>query len=156
MRPLSLTPQDDLKPPKAMYTQPVADIICKRLAEGESLRSICRDPGMPDHSTVLEWVRNSPEFANQYARARDVGDEAEFERLEELADEAPERTATGAVDTGWVAWQKNRVDTRKWTLARKRPKKYGDKGAIELTGPNGGPVQVTNIAIELVRPPETE
>lgn len=58
----------------------------------------------------------------------------EFERLEELADEQPERDDKGRVDPGWVAWQRGRVDVRKWTLARKRPKKYGDKLDLNHSG----------------------
>ena len=115
-----------------MFSQEVADAICERLSKGESLRSICSEDGMPSHSQVLSWAREMPAFANQYARAREDGDDFEFEGLAELADEAPSTDAAGKVDPGWVAWQKNRIDTRKWGLARKRPKKYGDK--IELGG----------------------
>ena len=117
-----------------MFNQETADLICERLAHGESLRGICSADGMPDHSTVLKWAREREAFGNQYARAREDGDDYEFEGLEVLADEKPERTPSGAVDTGWVAWQKNRVDVRKWTLARKRPKKYGDKLDLNHTG----------------------
>jgi hypothetical protein len=118
------------------YSQTVADEICARLAKGQSLRGICTDKEMPSPSTVMDWLRENADFAAQYARAREVGDDMEFERLEELADAEPERDSeTGRVDPGWVAWQKNRVDVRKWTLARKRPRKYGDK--LELGGDVG-------------------
>lgn len=119
-----------------MFSQETADTICARLSEGESLRAICRDIGI-SHSTVLDLVREDEAFRNQYARARETGDEAEFEGLCDLADEAPERGPTGAVDPGWVKWQQNRIDTRKWTLARKRPKKYGDKIQTEMSGSVG-------------------
>jgi hypothetical protein len=123
------------------YDQATADEICRRLAEGESLRSICRDPEMPAHSTVLDWALADTNFADQYARAREKGDEAEFEQLTELADASPERGPDGKVDGGWVAWQKNRIDTRKWSLARKRPKKYGDK--LELAGDAKNPLMIS-------------
>jgi hypothetical protein len=35
------------------------------------------------------------------------------------------------VDAGWVAWQRNRVDTRKWLLSKLQPKKYGDKTTVD-------------------------
>jgi hypothetical protein len=124
-----------------MYSQELADRICARLAEGESLRSICRDMGF-SHSLVLLWAREKPEFANQYARAREIGDDAEFESLTDMAAEPPERTATGSVDPGWVSWQKNRIDVHKWSLARKRPKKYGDKVEQTVQGPDGAPVSM--------------
>lgn len=117
-----------------MFNQVTANAICERLARGESLRGICADAHMPDHSTVLKWAREREDFGNQYARAREDGDDYEFEGLEVLADEAPQLTQSGSVDAGWVAWQKNRIDVRKWTLARKRPKKYGDKMDLNHSG----------------------
>ncbi|WP_431196787.1 hypothetical protein [Pseudomonas aeruginosa] len=38
------------------YTPEIAQAICMRIAEGESLRMICRDDSMPDKSTVLRWI----------------------------------------------------------------------------------------------------
>lgn len=114
-----------------MFTQERADAICARISEGESLRSVCRDIGI-SHSLVLKWARDNLAFRDQYARAREDGAEADFDGLQELADEQPERTASGSVDAGWVSWQKNRIDTRKWSLAKKLPKKYGDK--LDLNG----------------------
>ena len=137
------------------FNQATADLICERLAGGESLRSICRDDGMPAHPTVLLWARENPEFADQYARAREIGDDHEFEGLQDLADEEPERGPTGAVDSGWVAWQKNRIDVRKWSLARKRPKKYGDKIETTVQGQDGGPVKM-EATIRFVKPEPRE
>lgn len=34
------------------FTQEIADEICRRLAMGESLRSICRDEGFPTEAAV--------------------------------------------------------------------------------------------------------
>lgn len=112
------------------YSQETADLICAQLAEGKSLRSICSQPGMPSHSAFLVWVRERPELAHHYARAREIGDEIEFERLEELIDEPPPNDANGKTDAAWVTWQRNRIDVRKWSLAKKQPKKYGDKLAL--------------------------
>jgi hypothetical protein len=33
------------------------------------------------------------------------------------------------------------VDSLKWHLCKLAPKKYGDKVAAELSGPDGGPIQ---------------
>ncbi len=38
------------------YTPELAAKICRRLAKGETLRAICRDPAMPDKATVLRWL----------------------------------------------------------------------------------------------------
>lgn len=134
------------------YRPELADAICQRLAEGESLRSICRGEDMPPESTVRLWVVDDREgFAAQYARARDVA-------LDCMADEVLEISDDGTND--WMArngegYQLNgehvqrsrlRVDSRKWYLSKLAPKRYGDKMALEHGGVDGQP-----LAIQIVR-----
>ena len=134
------------------YTPEIAATICERLAAGESLRAICRDDGMPDRSTVAKWVIDDVEgFSSQYTRARDVG-------LDVLAEEALEISDTPVLgeeteDDGekvkvkrgdMLGHRRLQVDTRKWYLSKLAPKKYGERTAMELTGADGGPVQITD------------
>ncbi len=58
----------------SLYTEPLAAKICRRLAEGETLRSVCRDKAMPDKATVLRWLgdKTKADFRDQYAHARDM------------------------------------------------------------------------------------
>jgi len=56
------------------YTDVLADLICDRIADGESLRAICNDDAMPDRRTVLRWLAD-PEhttFATKHAHAREM------------------------------------------------------------------------------------
>ena len=60
----TLSPQ---KPPPGLYRSTydpeVGAAICRRLAAGESLRSICRrEPSMPTGKTVWNWARAHLEF----------------------------------------------------------------------------------------------
>ena len=110
-----------------------AKAVCELVAEGKSLRESCASLGF-SHSTFLDWCKESQELADQYAHARDIGSDAEFERLQELVDLQPERGPAGGVDAGWVAWKRLQVDTKKWALSKKAPRKYGDKVAHEHTG----------------------
>lgn len=123
------------------FTQKIADEVCRRLAEGESLREISRSEGMPPESTVRRWfVSDVNGFAAQYARARDAQAEFWADQLLDVADDGSndwmERN-----DPDNPGWQANgeailrsrlRVDTRKWLLSKVLPKKYGDK--LEVTG----------------------
>lgn len=112
------------------YSQEVADKICRGLASGSgSLRAICSQVGI-SHCAFLDWVRESPELANQYAHAREIGRGLRFERLTEVAASEPERDEKGRIDPGWVAWKRMFIDTEKWSLAREDAKKYGDKLAV--------------------------
>ncbi len=111
-----------------------ADSICALLAEGKtSLRSACAELGVK-HPTFLLWASEDPALADQYARAREAGTDSDFEALGELADETPERGPAGTVDPGWVAWKRLQVDTKKWELAKRAPKKYGDKIDLNHSG----------------------
>lgn len=100
------------------YNQQLAQEICERLVNGESLRAIARDPAMPDKVTLLRWLNKYEEFRTQYIYARDLQAEGDFDEIEEMA-------ATATPETVQVV--KLQVDTRKWVLARKAPKKYGDR-----------------------------
>jgi hypothetical protein len=124
--------------PHSLYTAELAEAICDRLQDGKSLSESARELNLKE-STVRTWVMDNPEFAAKYARAREIGDDVEFERLSELASQPPEKTPQGFVDSGWVQWKRNQIDTFKWQLARKRPRKYGDKMAH--VGEDDGPIQ---------------
>lgn len=116
--------------PTAM-TQDVRKEICIRLADGESLRRICEDPGMPSRETVRKALRDDPEFVVQYARARE-------EQAETYADETIEIADT----EGDPQRARVRIDARKWAASKLAPKKYGDRVAHEVSGPDGGPIEV--------------
>jgi len=121
----------------AMEIEPeMATRICEELALGDkSLRQIAREEGI-SHSLILKWAAKDESFRDQYRVAREIGDDAEFERLIDEATEPPLMTERG-VDSGWVSWKKNQIDTMKWILARKRPKKYGERIEQEHTGSLG-------------------
>jgi len=140
------------------FTQAKADAICARLADGESLRSICRDESMPGTTAVCTWLAKYPEFAAQYARARELQADALFDEILDVADDGRNDWMERLGDDGEAAgWQANgdaiqrsklRVDARKWMAARLAPKKYGDKQALEVSGKDGAPlIPVINVRI---------
>ena len=114
--------------------------VCELLEDGLSLLETCRRLGIP-YATVHNWAYLHPDFKEKYARAREIGDDIEFERLTELAMQEPPKAGKG-MDTAWVNWKRLQIDTAKWMLARKRPKKYGEKVQQEISGPEGGPVAI--------------
>lgn len=126
-----------------MFDQLKANVICARLAEGESLRSVCRDDGMPSEAAVRAWALDDvADFAAQYARARELGYEAQAERIIELSDECRigkkvTRKANGDVEEiegDMVERSRLQIDARKWILAKMLPKKYGDKLDLNHSG----------------------
>ena len=140
------SPKKNLGGAPSTYSEHIANVICIRIAEGESLRKILRDDGMPAQSTVYEWLLRHPEFAEQYTRAREEQADSLADEIIDIADEQPEIVAvvdkkTGALiehklDGAFLQWQKNRIEARKWTAMKLKPKKYGDRMAVE--GVEGG------------------
>ncbi len=115
------------------YSNALADRICKRIAEeGKTLREVAANEGI-SASLIIWWTHRHPEFAKQYARAVDLRTENDFEGLVELAFSEPERNEKG-IDMAWVQMNRLRVDTVKWALSKRNPKKYGEKLQQELTG----------------------
>lgn len=129
------------------YTPEIAADICERLADGDSLRQICRDLGI-GVPTVFRWLEASEEFRNQYARARDVQADVFADEISRIADDGSndwmERNAKD--NPGWVANGEHlqrsrlRVDTRKWIASKLKPKRYGER--LELAGDDKAPLIV--------------
>lgn len=118
------------------FTQELADIICERLASGESLRAICRDDGFPDRVTVIRWKNTLPDFRNQYARARDDQADLYADDIVDISDDGSNdwmerKLRNGDVETvldhEHVTRSRLRVDSRKWMLSKLKPGTYGDK-----------------------------
>jgi len=98
-------------------------------------------------STVFKWLREKPEFSQQYARAKEESADALFEELLEIADDGTndwmERQNAEGENIGWqlngehVQRSRLRLDTRKWALSKLKPKKYGDRIHTEHSGTIG-------------------
>lgn len=122
------------------YTQEMADHICALLAEGKSLRAVCREPGMPSPSTVLGWAEDpESEFGKQYAGARARGYQLLADDILEISDDSSgdvivDDEGNERTDAERVARSRLRVDSRKWMLSKMLPKVYGDKLTTEVTG----------------------
>ena len=132
-----------------IFTQHIANIICTRIAEGESLREIVKTDGMPDRTTVYDWLLKNEAFANQYTRAREEQADTLADEILAISDEAPEvdyikdkhgNVIDIKIDSGYVAYQRQRIDARKWVAAKLKPKKYSEN--IKLSGDAENPVEV--------------
>jgi hypothetical protein len=123
------------------YTDELGREICERLAQVGSLRRVCRDEDMPHDWTVRKWLVDNEDFAAAYTRAKEAGIDALIDETLDLADEPAPSTAQGSTDSGHVAWNKVRIETRRWLAERMMPKRYGVRSATEITGADGGPVK---------------
>ena len=108
------------------YTEAKAAEICRRMVEGESLRTICKAPGMPTFVTVFNWRRAHPEFLEQYAREREDQADALAEEMLDVA-----RSALRAKSSEEAQGYRLLVDTLKWRASKMKPRSYGDKLLME-------------------------
>jgi hypothetical protein len=126
-----------------IFNKKLAKKICELRAKGNSLRKICKPEDMPNRYTVRLWLLDSKKigFFDQYARACEVDADNIFDELIELADKCK--------DPAHAQVLRLRIDTRKWVLSKRLPKKYGDKLRKEVSGPDGGPIPTVNANLEI-------
>lgn len=124
------------------FTTELAETICERIADGESLRSICKSDNMPAQSTVFKWLGANATFAEQYARARELQADALFDEILAIADTPMIGEKTKVKDDGgieittgdMIEHRRLQVDSRKWMASKLLPKKYGDKLDLNVSG----------------------
>lgn len=101
---------------RVRLTGRLLDEICRRLADGEFLTAICRDPHMPVRRTVHLRVRKDEAFRARYAEARALQVEHLFEQIVTIADEDDN-----------PARARLRIEARKWLVVKLDPHRFGEK-----------------------------
>jgi len=113
---------------------------------------------MPARQTVLDWLHAEPEFAAQYARAREAQADLMGEEILDIADDSRndsfvDEDGQTHVNFDHIQRSRLRVDARKWLMGKMAPKKYGDK--LLHAGADGeGPLVVRVISFADKRPAE--
>lgn len=129
------------------YSLELAAKICERLADGESLKSICAEDAMPSKSSVYLWLSKEQAFLDMYTRAREDQADTLADEIVEIADDSSRDTITkenhdgttyDVANTEWINRSRLRVDARKWVAAKLKPKKYGD--SMKLSGDKEEPI----------------
>jgi hypothetical protein len=101
----------------SLYSEELAERICDRLMDGESLRTICLDDDMPSARTVHKWLLNDlGTLVQQYTRARTVQAHLNFEEAREIVETDPDPVRA-----------RLRFDQRRWAAGKLLPKVYGER-----------------------------
>lgn len=141
-----LTPIDD----------DVVAVMLERLANGESLKAMCLEKGMPRVKLFYHWLRKYPEFAKAYELAKEECADNFAEEMITIADDKSEDWITVIDENGnekmvfnkeHVHRSRLRIDTRKFLAMKLKPKRYGDK--IIHSGDNDAPIK-HSIKVEFV------
>jgi hypothetical protein len=114
--------QLEYQPPKpkggrpSKYTEELADRIMQYLLDGEGIRFIEQQPGMPSGVTIMRWVRDNEPFRRLYEEVRQLQLDLMAQDILEIADNAGLN----------VPGARLRTDVRKWLLSKLVRHTYGD------------------------------
>jgi transposase-like protein len=106
------------------YNKLHAEMICDRVAMGESISKICEEKNMPSYTTLMKWAREHEEFAIMYQQAKEERADSYFSKVLEEADLAD------GVTKEFIASHKLRSDTYKWAAQVSKPREYGNKSVV--------------------------
>lgn len=105
------------------YSEILSEDICERIAIGKSLVDICRQLDI-SYSQVMVWLSKYPDFAERYARAREI-------QADWYADEILSVIDNAKSDRNEIERAKIKIEALKWIASKLKPKRYGDK--LDLT-----------------------
>lgn len=126
------------RPPKADLDDPaVVEKLCDLVASGQSIQDVCKRPDFPSESTIYLRMAKDDDFRRRIAQAREAQQEREADMMVVMADKATPQN-----------WQvaRLRIWARQWRAAKLAPKKYGDRQAVEHSGPGGGPIETRDVS----------
>ena len=124
------------------YSDDIAERMCLRISEGETLSAVCSDPAMPARTTAYQWMDKEASFAHRYARARERQADAHADEILS-ASTLPDDCTSQQINAARL-----RVDALKWTAAKLRPSAYGDKLLQTLTDVKGEELAFTVIFVQ--------
>jgi hypothetical protein len=130
-------------------TQAIEDEILIRLANAQSLASICRLEHMPDAATVIRWTIEDSSFCIAYNRARASQADLLFDSALDISDDESkdlivQEDGNVTANPSAVARAKLRIETR-MRMAGKISQKYADKPFIG----EGATVTVNNNTLSI-------
>lgn len=104
--------------------------VCARIEQGAMTASAAEAEGVTDR-TIRNWVQEDEAARFRYTRARELAADA-------LAEQAVGIATTGVGPDGvtYEDAQERRLayDALRWLAGKRRPKEYGDKQSIEVSG----------------------
>jgi hypothetical protein len=100
---------------------------------------ICKGEEMPSRASVYRWFDARPDFEARCARAREGMADFLVDEIQTLADETTEENVNS---------MKVKISTKQWRAMKMAPRIYGDRSRTELTGADGGPIQIKATTID--------
>jgi hypothetical protein len=121
------------------YFQPVYEWdklwpeILREIGNGSSLTKAINKPGYPTYDSVQKNMRANPEIRRLYDEAVETRADYLAESLIDISEEQIPEGLDGPQLSAWINQMKIRIDTRKWTAAKLRPKQWGERMDVNVT-----------------------
>lgn len=131
------------------YSEELAARILHCIADGQSLREICREDWAPHWSTIYAWIEEKPFFSDAFARARVMQSHMFADRALAAPEEALESIQGDKSDSARVNAHRIKYEAYKWRAgvqnAEYRDKVQGGSGSvgvsISITGLEKEPIE---------------
>lgn len=103
------------------YDSYVAAHILERLANGETLKAIFKNPLLPNISVIYRWQREQPDFYRAWQVARAQGADMIADEIVDIADNATDSSKA-----------RNQIEARKWLAGVLNPR-YSPRVDVNIT-----------------------
>jgi hypothetical protein len=120
-----------LKQKSKVKLEDVRQELLVRVAEGESVFTVCHDEHMPARATMYRWIREDSQFKQEYEAALEQRADKYVEMIADLSEHMQMRAKMGASNEEMTAL-KTHINSLQWIAAKLNPKKYGERQHLEV------------------------
>ena len=114
------------------YQAKAALAVLDGIAEGKTLKEVCKAEGMPQRQTIYRWIALYPEFSKAYYAARELSAQSLEEEALDMAKvlKDPNDFTGTKIKAYEVAMSQFR-----WSAARRDPRRYGQRAEDRIIVP---------------------
>jgi hypothetical protein len=130
----------DEQGPLNAFSPAVFNLVCERIANGESLLQISSEPGMPSRATLHRWC-HKPAYRDEYLTAVQLRTDGLLEETIDIIDDKKEivtetvtehedgtKSISRAISKDALAYAESRMRARYVAIAKMLPRKWGKDG----------------------------
>jgi hypothetical protein len=108
-------------------------VVLREIGNGSSLITAIKKEGYPTYDAFQRHLRNHPDTKRLYDEAIEARADYLAESLIDISEEPIPEGLDGPQLSAWINQMKIRIDTRKWTAAKLRPKSWGERVDVSVT-----------------------
>lgn len=128
----SLSPDNHIEMPRRFaFSWGMAEMICGRIATGETMTAISKDPLMPSMYYLQIWRKQKPDFNEMIEVAYQARGESLRDKIVEELDDLDENETSREMEIS-----KTKIENYKWLASKDNSNRFGNKTEVKNTGNN--------------------